>query len=59
MSDYITLNLLVGIIAENCKKWKSIEFYTFLDKSFYSFRRSEQILKCAKNLIMWMIVFYY
>ena len=59
MSDYITLNLLVGIIAENCKKWKSIEFYTFLDKSFYSFRRSEQILKCAKNLMSTSILIHY
>ena len=59
MSDYINLNLLVDIIAKSCEKWKTIEFYTFLDKSFYSFRRSEQILKCGKNLMSTSILIQY
>ena len=59
MSDYITLNLLVDIIAKNCEKWKTIEFYTFLDKSFHSFRRSEEILKCGKNLMSTNILIHY
>ena len=59
MSDYINLNLLVGIIYENCNKWKSIEFYTFLDKSFYSFRRSEEIFKCTQNLMSKSILINY
>ena len=59
MSDYITLNLLVDIIANNCEKWKTIEFYTFLDKSFHSFRRSEEILKCGKNLMSTNILIHY
>jgi len=59
MSDYISLNLLVEIIAKNCEKWKTIEFYTFLDKSFYSFRRSEQILKCGKNLMSTSVLIQY
>ena len=59
MSDYISLNLLVGTIAENCKKWKSIEFYTFIDKSLFSFRRSEQILKCTENLMTTSILIHY
>ena len=50
MADYITLNLLVDTIAKNCEKWKAIDFYTFIDKSCYSFRRTEQILKCGENL---------
>ena len=59
MSDYINLNLLVEIIAKNCEKWKTIEFYTFLDKSFYSFRRSEQILNCGKNLMSTSVLIQY
>ena len=59
MSDYINLNLLVDIIAKNCEKWKTIEFYTFLDKSFYSFRRSEQILRCGKNLMSTSVLIQY
>ena len=59
MSDYINLNLLVEIIAKNCEKWKTIEFYSFLDKSFYSFRRSEQILKCGKNLMSTSVLIQY
>ena len=57
--DNISLKLLVEIIAENCKKLKSIEFYTFLDRSFYSFRRSEQIFNCAKNLMETSILIQY
>ena len=51
MSDYITLDLLVDIIANNCNEGKIIEFYTFLDKSFFSFRRTETILESGKNLM--------
>ena len=59
MSDYVSLNLLVATIAENCKKWKSIEFYTFIDKSLFSFRRSEYILKCTENLMTTSILIDY
>ena len=59
MSDYINLNLLVEIIAKNCEKWKTIEFYSFLDKSFYSFRRSEEILNCGKNLMSTSVLIQY
>ena len=59
MSDYISLNLLVDIISKNVEKGKAIEFYTFLDKSFYSFRRSEQILKCGKNLMSTSVLIEY
>ena len=53
MSDYITLDLLVEIIANSIgegKHGKIIEFYIFLDKSFFSFRRTEKILQSGKNL---------
>ena len=50
MVDYINLNLLLEIIAKNCAKLQSIEFYTFLDKCFYSFRRTERILKYGEHL---------
>ena len=59
MSDYIGLNSLVEIISTNCEKWKTIEFYTFLDKSLYSFRRSEQIYNCAQNLMTTSILIQY
>ena len=59
MSDYITLDLLVEIIANNCNEGKIIEFYTFLDKSFFSFRRTETILESGKNLMSTSILIQY
>ena len=59
MSDYITLDLLVEIIANNCKNGKIIEFYTFLDKSFYAFRRTETILQSGKNLMSTSVLIQY
>ena len=59
MSDYITLDLLVEIISANVSKGKIIEFYTFLDKSFYSFRRTETILLSGKNLMSTSILIHY
>ena len=59
MSDYITLNLSVDIITKNIKRLKSKEFYKFLDKFFYYFRRTEQILIYAKNLISTSIIIQY
>ena len=59
MSDYITLDLLVDIISKNVEKGKTIQFYTFLDKSFYSFRRTESIYRSAKNLMSISVVIQY
>ena len=59
MSDYITLDLLVEIIAHNCNEGKIIEFYTFLDRSFYAFRRTETILNSGKNLMSTSVLIQY
>ena len=59
MSDYITLDLLVEIISANVSQGKIIEFYTFLDKSFFSFRRTETILQSGKNLMSTSILIHY
>ena len=59
MSDYITLDLLVDIIANNCNEGRIIEFYTFLDKSFFSFRRTETILESGKSLMATSILIQY
>ena len=62
MSDYITLVLLVEIIAKNIgegKHGKIIEFYTFLDKSIYAFRRTETILFSCKSLMSTSILISY
>ena len=62
MSDYITLELLVEMIAKKIgegRHGKIIEFYTFLDKSLYAFRRNETILKSCKNLMATTILIHY
>ena len=56
MGDYITLPLLVGIVADNCRGARLVEFYSILDKVFFSFRRSEDILKCAKESVLNYII---
>ena len=59
MNDYITLDLLVDIIYAKCQQSNMREFYIFLDKSFYTFRRTETILQSGKNLMATSILIQY
>lgn len=59
MSDYINLELLVDIISQNVEKGKTIQFYTFLDKAFYSFGKSKVIYQNGKNVMTSTVLFRY
>ena len=59
MNDYINLNLLFEMITENCQKFKLVEFYSFLAKSFYTFRRTESIYNSVKKLFATLIMILY
>lgn len=58
MNDYINLDLLVDLIYSRCEK-NLREFYIFLDKSFYAFRRTETILNSGKNLMSTSVLIQY
>ena len=59
MSDYITLDLIVEKIYQKCKESNMREFYIFLDKSFYAFRRTETILQSGRNLMSTSVLIQY